>query len=142
MSTAEELPSRIMRENGTIDGSLNFGLQRLSVEDTATRHSRQHLRPRPDRRRLHLLTMRPDGADLRPRTTPVWTPYQGTAIEDAVTFGQGNSWHNNTYSGPWQFMALDTRKTISFDVRRAAPYSQDAGSTLTQTASAKASTTT
>jgi len=70
-----------------------------------------------------------------PGMRPWWTPYQGTVIEDAVTFGQGNSWHNNTYSGPWQFMAHDTRTIVSFDAWRAAPYSQDAASTLTQTSS-------
>ena len=63
-------------------------------------------------------------------TSPSWSPYRGSAIEDAVTFRQDNRWSQNTYAGPWRFMVHDTATNGNFATWRGAPYaSQDAGST-------------
>jgi hypothetical protein len=51
-------------------------------------------------------------------------------IQDAITFSQGNHWSNNRYVGPWRFMAHDTGTEMAFAAWQAAPYGQDAGSTL------------
>jgi hypothetical protein len=32
-------------------------------------------------------------------------PYTSAAVPTAITFDQGNSWKDNTYSGPWNFWA-------------------------------------
>jgi len=34
-----------------------------------------------------------------------FTPYTGAAVPGAIAFDQGNTWANNTYSGPWSFWA-------------------------------------
>lgn len=73
-------------------------------------------------------------------TVPDWSPYKGNVIQEAITFGQGNSWHDNTYSGPWRFVAYDTGRDLTWDQWRAAPYNQDAGSTF-GTAPTSATTT-
>ena len=64
-------------------------------------------------------------------TYPSWSPYTGTEVEDAIAFKQNNVFSNNTYQGPWQFMAHELNDSMSFSGWRAAPYNQDAGSTLT-----------
>lgn len=74
-------------------------------------------------------------------TVPDWSPYKGNVIQEAIAFGQGNSWHDNTYSGPWRFVAYDTGRNLTWDQWRAAPYHQDAGSTF-GTAPTSATTTT
>ncbi|WP_266171436.1 right-handed parallel beta-helix repeat-containing protein [Dyella subtropica] len=61
---------------------------------------------------------------------PSWSPYQGQVIEQAITFSQGNVFSNNTYVGPWQFMAHDQGVTLTPAQWQAAPYSQDAGSSF------------
>lgn len=63
-------------------------------------------------------------------TYPSWSPYQGDVIEQAITFGQNNTFSANTYSGPWQFMAHDQGTVLSVAQWRAAPYGQDAGSSF------------
>jgi hypothetical protein len=63
-------------------------------------------------------------------TYPSWSPYMGTVIQTAITFNQNNKWLNNKYYGPWQFMTQETGSLKSWSAWRAAPYSQDAGSTI------------
>jgi hypothetical protein len=63
-------------------------------------------------------------------TSPDWSPYKGTVIQDAVTFHNNNVWSNNTYTGPWVFSPYDQSKRLSPAAWQAAPYSQDAGSTF------------
>lgn len=63
-------------------------------------------------------------------TYPDWSPYQGDVVQEAITFGQDNRWHHNTYVGPWSFMAHDTGVLLDSHGWRAAPYRQDAGSTF------------
>jgi hypothetical protein len=61
-------------------------------------------------------------------TYPDWSPYKGDVIEQAITFDQGNRWHNNTYAGPWTFVAHDTSKVLETTLWRGAPYNQDKAS--------------
>ncbi|GAM18699.1 hypothetical protein SAMD00019534_018740 [Acytostelium subglobosum LB1] len=63
-------------------------------------------------------------------TYPANSPYLGTKIQDAITFSQSNIWRNNAYFGNWRFMPHDTDMNLSFTQWRAAPYNQDAGSTV------------
>jgi parallel beta-helix repeat protein len=61
-------------------------------------------------------------------TSPDWSPYKGDVVIKAITFNQNNHWHDNTYTGPWQFMPHDTSFVISKTAWQSAPYNQDAGS--------------
>lgn len=61
---------------------------------------------------------------------PAWSPYNGPVIQQAVTFDQSNVFRNNTYTGPWQFMAHDQGVALTPAQWQAAPYSQDAGSSF------------
>ncbi len=61
---------------------------------------------------------------------PSWSPYQGTSVEDNITFHQGNEFEDNTYQGPWRFMILQLGNTVSWAIWRSAAYNQDPGSTL------------
>ena len=64
-------------------------------------------------------------------TFPTWSPYQGTVIEQAITFNQANVWSANRYQGAWRFIAHDQGVTLTPAAWQAAPYAQDAGSTFT-----------
>jgi hypothetical protein len=57
-------------------------------------------------------------------------PYMGAVVEDNITYNQNNHFANNTYVGPWRFEAHEQNNLVSFSTWRAAPYNQDAGSTL------------
>lgn len=62
-------------------------------------------------------------------TYEAWSPYQGSTVKDAITYNQNNVWDTNTYVGDYShFMPYDTGGNASFATWRAAPYSQDAGS--------------
>lgn len=63
-------------------------------------------------------------------TTPSWSPYKAYVVPDNITFHQGNLWKDNTYSGAWHFMAHTLGNEVTWGQWRAAPYAQDAGSTL------------
>jgi hypothetical protein len=63
-------------------------------------------------------------------TFPDWSPYKGTVIQEAITFQQDNRWHDNSYAGPWTFVAHDTSRTVDPAGWRAGPYSQDACSSF------------
>lgn len=64
---------------------------------------------------------------------PSWSPYQGAAIETAITFGQNNVWSNNAYAGGYSWMAQNTATIVGFPQWQGSPYNQDAGSTFTTT---------
>ncbi|WP_436844632.1 right-handed parallel beta-helix repeat-containing protein [Streptomyces longwoodensis] len=63
-------------------------------------------------------------------TYPDWSPYKGEGVARAVTLQQHNRWHDNTYVGPWTFVALDPSRVLDFAQWQGAPYQQDAGSTF------------
>jgi hypothetical protein len=63
-------------------------------------------------------------------TYPTWSPYKKTVIEQAITFNQHNSFNNNTYVGPWSFMAHEQNTVVNQSAWMSAPYNQDAGSTF------------
>jgi hypothetical protein len=63
-------------------------------------------------------------------TYPSWSPYQGTVVEDHVTFHQGNHFTSNTYIGPWLFLPHDQGNVVSWAEWRGKLYNQDAGSTF------------
>jgi hypothetical protein len=63
-------------------------------------------------------------------TYPRWSPYKAEVVEKDITFKQNNFWRNNTYIGPWKFIAEETGNTLSWAEWRAAPYDQDTGSTM------------
>ncbi|MCE9667892.1 right-handed parallel beta-helix repeat-containing protein [Myxococcus stipitatus] len=64
------------------------------------------------------------GADNIP-----WSPYTVAGIQADVMFNNGNSFHDNAYFGPWRF-AKGYGETVNFATWRAAPYNQEAGSTI------------
>ncbi|MGH3627156.1 MAG: hypothetical protein ACRDRL_06920 [Sciscionella sp.] len=61
-------------------------------------------------------------------TYPSRSPYQGTVIEDAITFGQNDHFLNNIYIGPWMFMVHDQGTVLTCTAWQTAPYNQDTGS--------------
>src|SRR5262249_17301172 len=61
---------------------------------------------------------------------PDWSPYMEDVIQEAITFTQNNVFSNNSYVGPWQFMAHDQDTIIGPTEWRSSPYNQDAGSTF------------
>jgi len=63
-------------------------------------------------------------------TFPAWSPYKGRAVQEAITFGQENHWHDNVYKGPWTFTPIDAGHRMSRKEWQGAPYRQDAGSTF------------
>jgi hypothetical protein len=63
-------------------------------------------------------------------TYPSWSPYQATAVEKHITFGQENRFFANIYNGPWQFMIYQQGNVVSWTTWRAQPYSQDKQSTM------------
>ncbi|MFN2608882.1 MAG: right-handed parallel beta-helix repeat-containing protein [Acidimicrobiales bacterium] len=61
---------------------------------------------------------------------PSWSPYLGTEVQDAITYSQNNHFSNNTYIGDWNADAYAQGQTVTFAQWQAAPYNQDARSTL------------
>jgi Right handed beta helix region len=61
-------------------------------------------------------------------TYPTWSPYAKSTIEAAISSTQHNSFSNNTYNGPWEFMVHDQGQVDSFATWQST-WSQDAGST-------------
>jgi hypothetical protein len=59
---------------------------------------------------------------------PTWSPYKGTAIEKSITFHQDNSFSDNIYNGPWQFMVYQQGTQVDFATWQGGPYHQDRGS--------------
>lgn len=63
-------------------------------------------------------------------TFPDWSPYKGDVVQNNITFKQSNSWHGNSYSGPWTFMPFDTGNILTAAQWQAGPYGQDACSSF------------
>ena len=63
-------------------------------------------------------------------TFPAWSPYQARVVQDAITFGQNNRFANNRYQGDWHFNAYETGRILDLAAWQAAPYHQDAGSSI------------
>ena len=64
---------------------------------------------------------------------PSWSPYQGTTVEKNITFKQDNHFEDNTYQGPWSFMALQLGNFVSGSRWRDL-YGEDETSTLSRKA--------
>ncbi len=58
-------------------------------------------------------------------TYPDWSPYKGKAVQEAITFEQQNTWHHNTYVGPWTFTPFDRSRVLQSAEWQADPYEQD-----------------
>lgn len=84
-------------------------------------------------------------------SSPDWSPYMGTVIQEAISFDQGNVWDFNTYTGPWQFAAVAPGRRLTWEqwqgseqaldcnsTRPARTLAQDAGSTFNGTSPAPA----
>lgn len=56
-------------------------------------------------------------------------PFKGTAVEDHITFDQNNHFSDNTYIGPWRFMAHEQGTVVRWGKWRQSPYLEDSGST-------------
>lgn len=67
-------------------------------------------------------------------TYPDWSPYQAEVVQEAITFKQDNTWHDNTYIGPWTFLPFDTNRVLDQPQWQVGPYRQDRGSTFSRTA--------
>ncbi|MGW7424634.1 right-handed parallel beta-helix repeat-containing protein [Streptomyces sp. NPDC054813] len=63
-------------------------------------------------------------------TYPDWSPYKGEKVAEAITHKQDNRWHDNTYLGPWKFVAYDPSRVLDFGEWQGTDYRQDAGSTV------------
>ncbi|GAB3962594.1 hypothetical protein GCM10029978_018400 [Actinoallomurus acanthiterrae] len=63
-------------------------------------------------------------------TYPSWSPYMGNVIQKSVVHDSHNSWHDNTYTGPWQFQVTDMGTLVSPAQWVGPQYGQDAGSTF------------
>lgn len=61
---------------------------------------------------------------------PSWSPYQGTAVEEHITFDQNNRFAANVYNGPWEFMAYERLNVVTWQSWHGSPYHQDPGSIL------------
>lgn len=66
-------------------------------------------------------------------TVPEWSPYREDLVQQSITLGQENTWHDNTYVGPWTFMPHDTGRMVGADGWQSRPYQQDRGSTFERT---------
>ncbi|GAB3414066.1 right-handed parallel beta-helix repeat-containing protein [Flindersiella endophytica] len=63
-------------------------------------------------------------------TYPSWSPYMGGVIQQSIVHGSNNSWHDNTYTGPWQFKVTDMGNLVPPAQWVGGQYGQDAGSTF------------
>jgi parallel beta-helix repeat protein len=59
-----------------------------------------------------------------------WSPYTVSEVQNDVMFNNNNSFHDNQYFGNWKF-AKGYGETVTMATWKAAPYSQEAGSTIT-----------
>lgn len=64
-------------------------------------------------------------------TVPSWSPYLGRTVQQNITYNQNNRFQNNRYIGPWNFVGYEAiGQTFTLAKWQAAPYGQDAGSTI------------
>jgi hypothetical protein len=66
-------------------------------------------------------------------TYPDWSPYKGDIVQQAITTKQHNTWRDNTYTGPWNFMVHDTSNVLDGDDWQGSTH-QDQGSTFARAA--------
>lgn len=59
-----------------------------------------------------------------------WSPYTVSGIQNDVMFNNNNTFHDNQYFGNWKF-AKGYGETVTMATWKAAPYSQEDGSTIT-----------
>jgi hypothetical protein len=59
-----------------------------------------------------------------------WLPYQGTVVEDHITFDQDNHFTSNIYNGPWQFVVHEQGHAVDWATWQGSPYHQDTGSSM------------
>ncbi|HEY7596043.1 MAG TPA: right-handed parallel beta-helix repeat-containing protein [Actinophytocola sp.] len=64
-------------------------------------------------------------------TVPDWSPYKDDTVQQAITFHQGNAWHDNQYIGPWRFVVFDASTVVDETGWQSDPYNQDGGSEFT-----------
>jgi hypothetical protein len=70
-------------------------------------------------------------------TTPDWSPYKGRTVQDAITYDQHNSWHHNSYHGPWTFVTYETGPGVPPATWQAPPNQQDTDSTFSDNTSGR-----
>lgn len=63
-------------------------------------------------------------------SSPEWSPFHDTVVQDAITFDQDNVWSDNRYEGPWGFVVHDMGNDVGPQEWQAPPYEQDRGSTF------------
>ena len=63
-------------------------------------------------------------------TYPSWSPYQGTLVEQHITYDQHNRFAANSYIGPWEFMAYQQGNIAGWLKWTTGSYRQDQGSSL------------
>jgi hypothetical protein len=65
-------------------------------------------------------------------TYPAWknSPYHDDAIQDWITFKQGNRFYSNTYAGPWHFLIHGQGNSVNWAMWQGAPYGQDKDSVV------------
>jgi hypothetical protein len=65
-------------------------------------------------------------------TYPAWkgSPYHKDAIQDWITFKQGNRFYSNTYAGPWRFVVHGQATLVNWAIWQGAPYGQDKDSVV------------
>ncbi|WP_433167810.1 right-handed parallel beta-helix repeat-containing protein [Kribbella sp. CA-247076] len=63
-------------------------------------------------------------------TFPTWSPYQKAAVQDAITYKQGNRFFHNTYRGPWNFIVHEQGNRVPWASWQGAPYGQDRDSVI------------
>ncbi|MFG1907829.1 right-handed parallel beta-helix repeat-containing protein [Kribbella sp. NPDC048928] len=63
-------------------------------------------------------------------TFPAWSPYLKGAVQDAITYHQGNRFFNNTYAGPWSFVVHEQGNRVNWAAWQGAPYGQDHDSVI------------
>ncbi len=62
-------------------------------------------------------------------SSPTWSPYMGTVIQDNIAFHQNNVFSNNTYIGDWTYMAKTQGSSYNFALWQTR-FGQDGGSTF------------
>jgi hypothetical protein len=61
---------------------------------------------------------------------PPWSPYHGDVVERQITFEQQNLFEDNTYVGPWRFVAEEQGNVVTLEAWQDDPYGQDTTSVV------------
>lgn len=122
--TAETCNSANIAEKPYVD-DCRWRTQNVQVHDNVFRSSPERIRPSCTFDNGCGVT----GLLSNYGTYPDWSPYHGAVAQKAITFQQGNSFHDNRYQGAWRFMPFEQGNLTRFAAWRARPYRQDRGST-------------